>query len=154
MATVYIGIGSNLGDRHIFIEDSLLRLERDVGNIVTRSTVIETEPWGFDSADSFLNMVTKIETLLSPGGLLESLLKIESDMGRIRSEPGYRSRVIDLDILFYDDLIIDSGDLAIPHPLLHRRLFVLQPMSEIAPDLVHPVLNKSISELLCELEGC
>lgn len=153
MATVFIGIGSNLGDRQSFLDESIVRIGCYAGEITGRSSVIETEPWGFESATPFLNMAVRIETDLSPADLLSQLLDIETGMGRIRRGKGYESRVIDLDILFYDDLVINNKDLVIPHPLLHKRLFVLKPLAELTPDLVHPVLNRSISELLNDLVG-
>ena len=147
MATVFIGIGSNLGDRRLNLEQSVGSIALKAGSVIMQSGIYETEPWGFSSDSSFLNMVIKVETGLEPEELLFQLLDIEKEMGRVRTGKGYRSRVIDLDILLYDDLVINSGELVIPHPLLHKRMFVLEPLCEIAPDFVHPVLNKTIAEL-------
>jgi 2-amino-4-hydroxy-6-hydroxymethyldihydropteridine diphosphokinase len=110
--------------------------------------VYETGPWGFKSGKKFLNRVLGVETVLNPSDLLERILKIESDLGRIRSGKGYSSRIIDIDILFFGDEIINEGSIVIPHPHLHERKFVLVPLNDIAPEFVHPVLKKTVEELL------
>ena len=144
----YIGIGSNLGDREENLRIAQRRIGESAGTIKSFSSVYESEPWGFKSDNKFLNMVVKIETLLEPKPLLQSLLEIEKTMGRLRSSIKYSSRIIDLDILFYGDLIYSDGELTIPHPHLHERMFVLIPMNEIDEDLIHPGLNKSVDSLL------
>ena len=148
MKTAFLGIGTNLGKREDNLRNAVYKIEEHVGKIVASSSVYETEPWGFQSKDEFLNMVVKIETGLTPSGLLGRILMIESLLGRIRGEKQYLSRVIDIDILFYEDLVIDEISLKIPHPLLHDRRFVLVPLNEIEPDLYHPVLNQPIASLL------
>lgn len=148
MKIVYLGIGTNLGNREANLKEAVVRIGEHIGQVVKSSSVYETEPWGFNSKDEFLNMVVKVETKLSPSGLLGRILMIESMLGRIRGEKKYASRVIDLDILLYEDFIIDEVSLKIPHPLMHERRFVLTPLCEIAPEAVHPVFNKSIASLL------
>ena len=152
MAVVFIGIGSNLGDRN----DNLLRatgyISERAGKIISESGIYETEPWGFNADTAFLNMVVEITTELDPASLLEKLFEIERNMGRVRAGTGYRSRTIDLDILFYDNLVFETEELVIPHPLLHKRRFVLDPLNDIAPDFVHPVLRKTLQQLRNDLK--
>jgi 2-amino-4-hydroxy-6-hydroxymethyldihydropteridine diphosphokinase len=153
MAAVFIGIGSNIENRKKNIEESQRFISESVGTIIERSSIYETEPVGFISETPFLNMVLQIETDFGPVQLLHALLNIEKEMGRVRSGDGYQSRVIDLDILFYNNLVIETKDLVIPHPLLHMRMFVLEPICEIAGDYIHPVLRRSLDELKDDLKG-
>ena len=118
-------------------------IEESIGSVVSVSSVYETEPWGFESDNEFLNMVLCVETDLSPSGLLGRILMIESQLGRIRCENQYSSRNIDIDILLYNNEIVNEAALEIPHPRMHERRFVLVPLAEIAPELIHPVLKKS-----------
>ncbi|MCX6325788.1 MAG: 2-amino-4-hydroxy-6-hydroxymethyldihydropteridine diphosphokinase [Bacteroidia bacterium] len=148
MKIVILGIGTNTGNRGSNLKEAVVRIEEYIGRVVKSSSVYETEPWGFQTSDEFLNMVVKVETKLTPSGLLGRILMIESLLGRIRGEKQYVSRLIDIDILLYENLIIDEESLKIPHPLLHERKFVLVPLCEIEPELIHPVLNKSIAYLL------
>jgi 2-amino-4-hydroxy-6-hydroxymethyldihydropteridine diphosphokinase len=121
---------------------------------VARSVFFISEPWGFESDNRFLNACVAAETTIAPRECLRLIKGIERSLGRPDKAPGsYKDRVIDLDILFYDDLVLDEPELVVPHPLLHQRGFVLEPLAEIAPDLLHPVLHKSIGELLSELNG-
>ncbi len=148
MPTAYIGIGSNLGNREENCEKSIQLIEEDSGIKVTkRSSMSETEPWGIKDQPKFINMAVEIVTDLEPEALLSLLKKIEKASGR---KPGkqWGPRVIDLDILFYDDLVLKTPGLEIPHPEICKRDFVLIPLKEIAPDKVHPVLKKKIKELL------
>jgi 2-amino-4-hydroxy-6-hydroxymethyldihydropteridine diphosphokinase len=150
MKKVFIGLGSNLGDRMEYLREAKSMIGELIGPVVTESAVYETEPWGFESDNEFLNMVLCAETDLSPSGLLGRILMIESQLGRIRSEARYSSRNIDIDILLYNSEIINETALIIPHPRMQERRFVLVPLNEIAPELKHPVLKKSIKALLEE----
>lgn len=148
MKKVFLGLGSNLGDRAENLRETKIRIEESIGSVVSASSVYETEPWGFVSDLDFLNIVLCVETDLSPSGLLGRILMIESQMGRIRRESQFSSRKIDIDILLYNNEIINEEALNIPHLRMHERKFVMIPLAEIAPDLIHPVLNKSIESLL------
>jgi 2-amino-4-hydroxy-6-hydroxymethyldihydropteridine diphosphokinase len=152
MKNVFLGIGTNLGDRENNLEKAVAGIEEIIGQVLKTSSVFETEPWGFHTKDKFLNMVVKVETVLDPNELLENAQMIESLLGRVRGKKRYSSRLIDIDILFYEDLHLDDEDLKIPHPLLHKRKFVLVPLCEIAPEIIHPVLKKTVVDLLelCE----
>lgn len=145
---VYFSIGSNLEDREFNIEDALDRIVENIGNVNRTSSFYETEPWGFKSPEQFLNIVAEADTDLNPADLMDTITKIENRMGRIRDKVRYTSRIIDIDILMYEDVIVNDVNLRIPHPLMHERNFVLVPMNELAPDLVHPGNGKTMSELL------
>jgi 2-amino-4-hydroxy-6-hydroxymethyldihydropteridine diphosphokinase len=148
MKKVFLGLGTNLGDREANLKMAVGRIIENIGPVVRLSSVYETEPWGFHTEEMFLNMVAEVETKLRPSGLLGRMLMIEAEMGRLRHGKGYSSRIIDLDILLYGEKIMDTQILAIPHPKIPERRFVLVPLCEIAPDLVHPVLKKDIRTLL------
>ena len=150
MPVVYLGLGSNIGDRYANLEHAVSRIVALAGTLLGRSRVYETSPWGFDSNENFLNMALEIDTPLDASTLLATLLGIETEMGRVRSGEGYSSRVIDLDILFYGSEIIDLPDLAVPHPFILSRRFVLTPLSEIAPSFIDPVTGITVSQLLSE----
>lgn len=145
MKTAYLSLGSNLGDREAHLTAALHRLQAAGVHVVRRSSIQETEPQDFKDQPWFLNLAVEVETDLAPQELLASIQKIESDMGRQRSIPK-GPRTIDIDILFYANLIITTTDLEIPHPRLTQRAFVLDPLSEIAPDLRHPVTGQSVRE--------
>ena len=149
MAFVYLGLGTNLGDKELNLNDAIMVLTLEVGKVLIHSSFYVSKPWGFDSENDFLNAVVLVETNLSPFDLLSKTQAIEMNMGRItKTTSSYIDRVIDIDILLYDNLIIDQPTLKIPHPLLAERDFVLIPLAEIAPDLEHPVLRIKIVELL------
>jgi len=152
MARIYLGLGSNLGDKDAYLKQAIVQIEEQIGPIVARSVFFVSEPWGFESHHEFLNACLAADTTLNPEECLHLLQGIEKALGRPKKTSGaYKDRVIDLDILFYDDLVFESDKLTLPHPLLHKRIFVLKPLAEIAPNLLHPVLGKSIRELLSEL---
>ncbi len=149
MNTVYLIIGGNLGDRIKNLQEAILRIEAGVGLISQKSAIFETAAWGFTEQPDFLNQVIEVPTPMSAPEVLQAVLGIELEMGRIRiTKLGPRN--IDIDLLFYNDEVISSPNLQIPHPDLHNRRFVLVPLAELAPHLIHPVLNKSIIELLNE----
>jgi 2-amino-4-hydroxy-6-hydroxymethyldihydropteridine diphosphokinase len=142
---VYLGLGSNLGERTRNLEKSLEKIT-GLASIEQKSSIYETEPWGLKEQPNFLNQVIRINTRLAPLELLSALKKIERTMGRKKSVK-YGPRLIDLDILFYDDLVMKTETLTIPHPMLTQRAFVLVPLNEIAPNHLHPVEGKKIREL-------
>jgi 2-amino-4-hydroxy-6-hydroxymethyldihydropteridine diphosphokinase len=150
MPTAYIGIGSNLGDRKENCEKAIRLLEKSDITVTTRSSMIETEPWGLTDQPAFVNMAVEIDTQLRPEELLFLLKKIEREVGRSDSVR-WGPRTVDLDILLFNDLVMKTPQLEIPHHHISTREFVLRPLAEIAPDRMHPVLKKSINKLLNEL---
>lgn len=149
-AIVYLGLGSNVGDREEYIEQALFLLEKQPKiHVIKHSANIETEPEGKKEQPNFINCVVEIKTDLQPARLLDICQEIEAALGRER-EIEWGPRTMDIDILLYDDLIYSDDRLQIPHPLMHERMFVLRSMAEIAPHLKHPVLDKSMEELLDE----
>ena len=150
MIELYTLLGGNLGDKKKIFEEARELLGERIGKISALSSVYETEPWGFESEDIFWNQVLKMETELSTEEILAKIQQIEQDLGRIRKENQFSSRIIDIDILFYGDQIINQENLIIPHPRIQERKFTLVPLCEIAPELLHPVLKKSIGQLLKE----
>lgn len=144
----YLGLGSNLGNRHEYILKALSELSLKV-KIIKNSEIIETKPYGNLNQPDFLNRVSKIETELKPVKLLKICTEIEKKLGRKRTQK-WAARTIDIDILFYGNEIFQSDELTIPHPEIQKRRFVLKSLNEICPDLVHPVLNKKISLILLE----
>ena len=149
-STAFISLGSNLGNRVLNLTSAIQNIRHEVGAILNESPIYESEPWGFKTKHPFLNQVIEIETELGSDDLLGRLLRIENKLGRKRNLKTYESRTIDLDILFYDHLIIKNENLTLPHPRVQDRKFVLIPLNEIRPDLMHPVLQKSIRQLLAE----
>ncbi len=150
--TAYLSLGTNMGDK----KKNLLEAAEKIGNlentkITAQSTIIETEPFGYTEQDMFLNSCLEIKTLFTPQELLKELLGIELQMGRVR-EIKWGPRIIDIDILFFDDEIIGEADLAVPHPWICERMFVLEPLSEIAPNFVHPLEKKTVGTLKRILE--
>jgi 2-amino-4-hydroxy-6-hydroxymethyldihydropteridine diphosphokinase len=147
--TAYLCLGSNLGDREGNLARALLLLSERL-ELQQVSSVYETEPVGYEEQPLFLNLACRISTRLSPRQLMRLIIGIETHMGRVRS---FRNapRSIDIDILFYDDAVLKTRHLTIPHPRLAERAFVLTPLGEIAPDLIHPEMNKTIAELSAAL---
>ena len=149
MNTVYIQLGSNIKRRKSFITRSIQQIEKNIGEIIATSSVFETTPWGSENQNNFLNSVIKIKTPFDAFNVLRKSQKIENNLGRKRIKK-WGERTIDIDILFYNNDIINTENLNIPHPLMHQRKFVLIPLSEIASNYIHPILKKNVSDLLSE----
>ena len=151
MNRVYLQLGSNLDDRIGLLASATEKIVSGIGKLIARSSIYESEPWGFEAEQNFLNQVIVVETDLSPSKLLAAILEIEKSLGRIRSKGiGYQSRPIDIDILFFNEEVISSRNLDIPHPRIQERLFTLLPLGELDEGLVHPLLDKTIGQLLSE----
>jgi 2-amino-4-hydroxy-6-hydroxymethyldihydropteridine diphosphokinase len=148
--TAFLGLGTNLGDREENLKKAIENITAFAGEVMSFSQIYETEPWGFRSEDHFFNMVIHIKTSLKPVDLLKHLLKIEIQMGRVRGTEKYSSRIIDIDILLYENEIINKPYLKVPHPMIPERKFVLVPLCDIAPEKIHPVLKKTFAVLLKE----
>jgi len=143
---VFLLLGSNLGDRHKYLKQAIGYIEKEIAPLLKLSSVFETQAWGKTDIPDYLNQVVVLETGLPAQVILNRILNIELALGRERVEK-WGSRTIDIDILFYGSEVINEKNLQIPHPELHKRLFTLAPLAEIAPELVHPVLNKTILEI-------
>jgi 2-amino-4-hydroxy-6-hydroxymethyldihydropteridine diphosphokinase len=152
MISVFLLLGSNMGNRHLFLEMAVAEIEKLVGTVLKKSAVYETLAWGKTDEPDYLNQVLCIETAMEPQAVLRTVLNIEKELGRERKEK-WGSRIIDIDILFYGNQIINEPDLIIPHPYLHQRKFTLAPMAEIAPGFMHPVLMKTIADLNLSLDS-
>ncbi len=150
MMNVFLLLGSNLGDRNAYMQQAVKAIEDEVGNIVKTSSVYETQAWGKTNFPDYLNQVVLLQTDLPAQTILQKILHIEWTIGRVREEK-WGPRIIDIDILFYGDEIINEPLLKVPHPELHNRRFTLEPLAEIAPDMVHPVLHKTVLQLKNEL---
>jgi 2-amino-4-hydroxy-6-hydroxymethyldihydropteridine diphosphokinase len=145
--TVYLLLGSNLGNRLQVLNLAADRIGSAVGTVVRTSGIYETAPWGVTDQPAFLNQVLALQTKHAPEEVLRLVLDIEHELGRVRYER-WGARVIDIDILFYNDLVQDTARLTVPHPRLHERRFTLIPLAEIAPDFIHPVFNQPLTSLL------
>jgi len=150
---VYLALGSNMGNRAANLKEAISSLAPQM-EVKAKSKVYETPPWGYAEQEKFLNQVVKVNTYVEPEPLLKHLKRLEIVLGRKASFQN-GPRLIDIDILFYDDLIYESALVTVPHPRLHERGFVLLPLMDIAPDLIHPVKEKSVRDLLgaCDLKG-
>lgn len=147
---VFIELGGNMGNKLQLINSAKKLLINLQCKISIQSSIYETPPWGFSATNNFYNQIVQIETEFTHYELINELQKIEKKLGRVRGDERYESRPMDMDIIFFNNLIINEQYLTIPHPRLHLRKFVLIPMNEIAPYFIHPVLNTSISELLAK----
>lgn len=146
---VFLLLGSNLGDRPQVLAAAREAIAGQAGAIINQSAIYETQPWGITDQPAFLNQVLEISTPLPPEELLRTILNIEHDLGRVRYER-WGARVIDIDILYFGRLVMDSARLTLPHPRIQDRRFVLAPLAEIAPDFIHPLLQKTSSKLLLQ----
>ncbi|MEO6849230.1 MAG: 2-amino-4-hydroxy-6-hydroxymethyldihydropteridine diphosphokinase [Mucilaginibacter sp.] len=151
MFDVFLLTGSNLGNRKLFLEKAIEYIEAGIAPVEKLSSIYQTQSWGKTDAPDYLNQVVQLKTALSPHDLLQKILDIELLLGRVRHEK-WGPRTIDIDILFYGQQIINEPALVIPHPELQNRRFTLDPLCEIAPDLIHPVLKKTIFQLKSELK--
>ena len=151
MVNVFLLLGSNLGDRISFLNQAIALIGEEIATVSVTSSVYETASWGKTDLPDYLNQVIMINTNLSAPIILEKALNIEQVLGRKREEK-WGSRTIDIDILFYGQHIIDEPDLKVPHPELYNRRFTLEPLAEIVPLMIHPVLNKNILQLKTELK--
>lgn len=158
MANVYIGLGTNLGDKEQNLRDAVHRIEEQIGKVLSLSAFYVTAPWGFASENSFLNAAACVQTQLSPLEVLLETQTIERELGRTKKSVNgaYSDRLIDIDLLLYDDLVLsvtsaDGAELNLPHPLMAKRDFVMRPLAEIAPALQHPVLKRTMKDILDEL---
>ncbi len=151
MHKVYLGIGGNIGNKEKNFEEVYQIIDNEVGKIIRSSSVYETPPWGFQADEPFWNSIIEISTSLEDLELLWKIKDIEDRFGRKRGKEQYASREIDIDILYFDDIYIETKSLIIPHPRIHLRKFVLVPLAEIAPELKHPLLRLTSLEML---ENC
>ena len=148
---IFLLLGTNLGDRSANLSIAASKINQFFGEVVLKSSVLETEPWGFSAPEKFLNQALQIETNLNPFELLSKIKEIEHEMGRkVKKMEGYESRIIDIDILFFGQQIINDPSLIIPHPQLQNRYFALKPLSELASEYRHPILKKNVETLLKE----
>lgn len=153
MALVYFGLGTNLGDKERNLCLAIDKIRERIGKVTSQSAFYASEPWGFESTNSFINAVICAETSIPPILLMKETQEIEKEIGRNKKsvDGHYSDRVIDIDILLYDDLILHTENLTIPHPLMTERLFVMKPLSEIAPQLVIPGTEKTVQSFYEEL---
>ena len=150
METCFVLFGSNMGDKKAIFDQACLLINNRCGHVVQVSSAYESEPWGFEAKEWFLNRLIIVETELEPEEMMRQLLDIEAELGRVRhlDAEGYSSRTADLDILYYGSRIVLTESLTIPHPRLHQRRFTLLPLCEVAPEFVHPAFNLTQTELL------
>lgn len=151
---IYLGLGSNRGNRQELLQEALTQIAERVGKVTSVSAFYETAPEGFVSEHSFLNAVCEVQTELLPEEILWYTERIEQKLGRLQKSQNlvYQDRTMDIDLLLAGNVMLQSDGLIVPHPRMHERLFVLEPLVEIAPDVIHPVLKKSVKQLLTELQ--
>lgn len=149
MTKVYLGLGTNLGDKEENLRMAVQKIEKQIGKVFSLSAFYATTPWGFSSENNFLNAVVGVETELPPLAVLHETQTIERELGRTRKSVNgaYSDRLIDIDILLYGQLVLESDGLILPHPLMTERSFVMEPLVEIAPELLHPVLGKTMKDI-------
>jgi 2-amino-4-hydroxy-6-hydroxymethyldihydropteridine diphosphokinase len=150
MSKLYLGLGSNSGKREEYLTAALSMIKKQIGEVIVLSPVYESAAWGFKSDYMFLNQVVLIDTTFDVSEIMSQISVIENELGRIKTYDGYTDRTIDIDILFLDDKVLNTDNLIIPHPLLQERRFVLRPLVDIAPDLLHPVIKKNVRQMLDE----
>lgn len=150
MPTTYLLLGADIGDKKAAFTKAKQLIGERLGRVVRESSLYESGAWGFESTTTFLNKVLEVETVLPALELLNSIQQIEAELGRVRSGNGYKSRPIDIDILFYGNAVIDTPTLIVPHPHMHKRMFTLAPLSELIPDFIHLTLGKTIAVLKTE----
>lgn len=147
----YLLLGTNMGDRNSNLQQAIALIESEIGNVIAASSVYETAPWGKTDQPGFLNQAVGVKTALLPLELLQVMLDIEKKMGRVRLEK-WGERLIDIDLIFYgEDTILNNEELSLPHPEMHKRRFVLEPLNEIAADYIHPVFKEKVSSILTNL---
>ena len=147
MNIVFLQLGSNLGDRELLLQDAIFAIAERVGVVVEKSKVYESAPWRAEGQENYLNQILKVKTELQADDVLSIILDIEKNLGRLRLEK-WGERLIDIDIIFYNDSIIETAELCVPHKHMHERMFVLTPLHNIAPEMIHPKYNKTVEELL------
>lgn len=147
--SVFLSLGSDLGEKELNLKKAISLIEIKIGHIINTSSVFESEPWGFESKTSFYNIALELSTKLSPKEVLEKTQQIEQEIGRIEksNRRGYESRLIDIDIIFFNDVIMIESELTIPHPLYHKRNFVLYPLEEISPFKTDPITCLTMRQL-------
>jgi 2-amino-4-hydroxy-6-hydroxymethyldihydropteridine diphosphokinase len=151
MNSLILSLGSNQGEKLDFLLSALSEIKEEIGPIEEYSSVYESQAIGFETVDTFYNLCAHVTTKLTPESALEKALQIEALLGRKRNSTGYSSRTIDIDLIYFDDLIIDIENLNIPHPRMHERLFVLIPLNELTHSIMHPIYNKNTTELIAEI---